>query len=509
MIQIATTLPANSVGPARPVLLAAQSGTSNFALALSSLLVPGGAIKATPGEAPVADAALAVRQAVAEPGKELPEIVFDAEGEETPEQDAQADDDAPASVDLPFWFALPAAPAPDAAPVVPPLIAPKPVVAETPQVAPVLAESALPNAPAAPAEPAKAAPAVVKGALPPIEATPLAPEGEAAPAVAGAASLVGQLPPRRAERPLALVPRPALPVDAEVPAAPAAAPPVLAHVVVPVQAPVAAPVSVATAPAAPVLPEEPSIAVQPSVAPASAAPRSDAPVAQAVSEPARVDAPAPRIRTVGPVAAPVRQPAIEPVPPLTVAPLIAQASPSAPVQPIAFAPLRRAVAEADQPLVTSIAAPGAASLQQVTATPDAQQGTLDMRRQEWLGKMVETIEAMREAAPVKETRLSLVPDALGKVDISVRQEGDRVHVHFAAETQAARQILTDAQPRLAELAEQRGVRLGQTSVDMGQAGANAQSGQRHNEAQRPQNPTAPASARAAKDQLTQSDDRVA
>ncbi|RYD50925.1 MAG: flagellar hook-length control protein FliK [Sphingomonadales bacterium] len=202
----------------------------------------------------------------------------------------------------------------------------------------------------------------------------------------------------------------------------------------------------------------------------------------------------------------VAQSGTPPTAPITIAALIAQSQGIA-AQPLA-SPLSRALGDTDQPLLAGVAAPGAATLQQVAATPDAQQGTLDMRRQEWTGKMVEMIEAMREVAPAKETRISLMPDALGKVDISVRQEGDRVHVHFAAETQAARQILTDAQPRLAELAEQRGIRLGQTSVDS-QAGANAQSGQRQNDAQRPQNPSAPASAGAAKDQITQSDDRVA
>jgi flagellar hook-length control protein FliK len=217
------------------------------------------------------------------------------------------------------------------------------------------------------------------------------------------------------------------------------------------------------------------------------------------------------VQAPGPVPRPVRQPAIEALQTLTVASPVAQAAvPGAPVQPVAFTPLRRAVAETDQPVAVGLAAPAAATLPQIAATPDAQHGTLDMRRQEWTGKMIETIEAMREAAPVKETRLSLVPDVLGKVDIAVRHEGDRVHVHFAAETQAARQILTDAQPRLAELAEQRGIRLGQTSVDLGQGGPGTQSGQRHNDAPRPQTPSAPASARAGKDQFTPNDDeRVA
>jgi hypothetical protein len=63
-----------------------------------------------------------------------------------------------------------------------------------------------------------------------------------------------------------------------------------------------------------------------------------------------------------------------------------------------------------------------------------QQGVLDMRRQEWMGQMVDHIEAMRDASPTRETRISLSPEALGKVDVSIRQDGDRIHVHFATET---------------------------------------------------------------------------
>jgi flagellar hook-length control protein FliK len=95
---------------------------------------------------------------------------------------------------------------------------------------------------------------------------------------------------------------------------------------------------------------------------------------------------------------------------------------------------------------------------------------LDTRRQEWMGKMVEHIEALRDAAPVRETRISLAPEALGKVDVSIRHEGDRVHVHFTTETPAARQLIADAQPRLTELAETRGLKLGQTSFESGTAG---------------------------------------
>lgn len=590
MIQIATTLPAISVGPARPALIAAQNGTSNFALALSSLLVPGAAPKGEAGELPAADAPVAARQLVAEPGKELPEIGLDLTADDEAPDESDADPDAPAGEEVAFaWFALPAAPAPEAPAVAAPAIAPNAVVAETPATAIALPPIAVPGEPQRAAKSAATAPAEVEpvGTEKPVVETKARPaaesaaEAEPAPAArtpvetrvapAGVSAVASKSVP--AARPaienrVAPATKPALeakPVPAAVPAidtkaSPAAGPaetagaPVRvdsAHRVAPLQslperpvaaapratvridpgpatdapapiapAPAPAPVIAAVAPAhaaptptapaplvqvplaADVIPVTPSAAQQP-----AAPPQTPAPEAVAVS-PATVDMLAPRTQAT-PVAQPARQLAPEAAPRLTVASLIAQASAqAASAQPAAFAPLRRISSEPDQPALTSITAPSAAILQQVAATPDAQHGALDLRRQEWLGKMVETIEAMRDAAPVKETRISLVPDALGKVDISVRHEGDRVHVHFAAETQAARQILTDAQPRLTELAEQRGIRLGQTSVDAQNAGA--QSGQRHNEAPRPQAPLAPAGARAAKDQFTHTDDdRVA
>jgi flagellar hook-length control protein FliK len=143
----------------------------------------------------------------------------------------------------------------------------------------------------------------------------------------------------------------------------------------------------------------------------------------------------------------------------------------------------------------------------VSAAADIQHGAVDTRRQEWVGKMVEHIEALRDAAPVREARLSLAPEALGKVEISIRHEGDRVHVHFATETPAARQLIADAQPRLGELAEARGLKLGQTSFESGTAGQGANRDSRDHPASQPSlrpRPAKPDSTVGAAD-----DDRIA
>ncbi|MGY4394914.1 flagellar hook-length control protein FliK [Sphingomonas sp. UYAg733] len=101
----------------------------------------------------------------------------------------------------------------------------------------------------------------------------------------------------------------------------------------------------------------------------------------------------------------------------------------------------------------------------VQATGDLQRAALDLRQDTGLQAMIDRIEVLRDDADSRDTRIRLVPDALGAVDIAVRKDGDRLHVHFAAESAATRALLTEAQPRLAELAEARGVRIAQSTVD--------------------------------------------
>jgi len=126
----------------------------------------------------------------------------------------------------------------------------------------------------------------------------------------------------------------------------------------------------------------------------------------------------------------------------------------------------------------------------VQATSVAKHPALDLRDDRGLHGMIDRIEMLRDEANARDTRIRLVPDALGGVDVSLRKDGETLHVHFTADTQATRALLTDAQPRLAELADARGVKLGQTSVDAG-AGGNAEHARQQ---QRAASPRAPASA---------------
>jgi flagellar hook-length control protein FliK len=182
----------------------------------------------------------------------------------------------------------------------------------------------------------------------------------------------------------------------------------------------------------------------------------------------------------------------------------AAAAAIAPTAIEAPAPRRQTGRETTLSSLTAPAATQTATAQAVPATADAQQPALDLRSRDGLQAMVDRIEALRDTPNTRETSIRLSPDALGTVDISIRHEGDRVHVHFTADSASARAALAEAQPRLAELAEARGLRLGQTSVDGGGAGQ----GQRHTAAPNPVFTTAPASALDG-EPATDSDDRVA
>lgn len=181
---------------------------------------------------------------------------------------------------------------------------------------------------------------------------------------------------------------------------------------------------------------------------------------------------APQRRATGPTAPP-------PVPLGTTAASSTQAATS--VQPAAqiFANAIRAAAldlPDDAPAPVPLALTGSAPevARTVQAMSGAGQTPLDMRREDWPGTMIERIAALRDSAETSDTRMRLSPDNLGTIDVSIRREGDRLHVHFAAEAQATRQMLADAAPRLAELADARGIKLGQTSVDSGSGGAQQQ-----------------------------------
>jgi hypothetical protein len=339
-------------------------------------------------------------------------------------------------------------------------------------------------------------------------------------------------------------------VATSVPSAPgAAAPPALAtspHVVpafpdtvadIPnAAAPTADPVATTAMPPSPIpaaaMPSPspviaPALSANPTVTPAAVAavaPQAAAIVADAIGRvlqtPARVDAPvhaAPPNDTSG---AAVATAAMVTATAATAQPIAVSATPQPASQ--VFAGAIAAAAAWREPAARSskqdptdasaqlgIAAPlQVADRAVVQATGDAGGTALDLTQDTGLHRMIDHIETLRDAAgdraDAQDTRIRLVPDALGSVDVQVRQDGATVHVAFTAQHDATATLIADAQPRLTQLAAERGVTIGGTSVAT-DTGSSAQ----QQACPAPVLPTAPASALSEIETETPSDARVA
>ena len=174
---------------------------------------------------------------------------------------------------------------------------------------------------------------------------------------------------------------------------------------------------------------------------------------------------------------PASPPTPTPIPTPATAPVIGVAVPAlrafaAGIAATTARPLRRLGDE--EPLAAPLAPTSSAdsAAQRLDPAPRALP-PIDMRREDWTRALIDRIGAVHDVANARDTRITLVPDALGKIEVALRQDGDTVHVQFAADAPATRALLADAQPRLAELAEARGLRLGDASVSAGSDGARA------------------------------------
>ena len=114
-------------------------------------------------------------------------------------------------------------------------------------------------------------------------------------------------------------------------------------------------------------------------------------------------------------------------------------------------------AVAISPIAGPVALPPATS-------PATTQPPLDLTQSRWPQAMVDRIDRLRDDAAMGDTRIRLIPDALGTIDVSLRREGETVHVAFRADQAETRQILADARAELTALAETRGLKLGEASV---------------------------------------------
>lgn len=182
--------------------------------------------------------------------------------------------------------------------------------------------------------------------------------------------------------------------------------------------------------------------------------------------------------------------------------------------------IHRSLASAEQPGAGPGVGPGVGDVATplVTAAPLAPvaaantgQPSLDMSQHAWPEAMIAHIEKLRDMADANDTSIRLVPDALGTIDVSMRRDGDSVRVELKAEQAQTRSLIAEAQPRLQELAEQRGVKLQSGTASHG-GGTGSQQQPAGGEPQR-QPPRAPASVapapRRAAERHTDTDDRVA
>lgn len=340
--------------------------------------------------------------------------------------------------------------------------------------------------------------------------------------------------------------RPAvLPADSAVPA------PAIVESIIrsqPVARPAAAAVAVDAVPTAAISADPAAATPVPVTAPAPRAVQ-DAPAVERA--PIAGEAAAP----VVPVAAPLPQP-VAVAPPITrIAALpVADDVPAAEAAgPDGVAPTRRRVADAPAPLpqatrVTAAAAPApmvdtgfvdtdtaaprarrdddlsvpttgpaiapdAATLRPVAAAGHSAQPALDTRQPQWVEGMIDRIETLREASGTNgsgETRIRLSPDALGDVEVAIRTGDDgKLHVRFNSDNADAGRLLADAQPRLVQMAEARGLKLGGMQVDVGTQQQPSQQSQRQAQDQGSPAPRAPRSATQANIRTTRSDDRIA
>jgi flagellar hook-length control protein FliK len=163
-----------------------------------------------------------------------------------------------------------------------------------------------------------------------------------------------------------------------------------------------------------------------------------------------------------------------PAAPVTLASLTSANAPMPALFALAMAPERKPAGEGSQPGDPTAAATllSPADAVQLVAKPgQAERQALDMGRQDWPQKMIDRIEALRDDANANDTSIRLKPDALGRIDVSLRTHADgAVTVRFAAEQPTTRALLADAAPQLNAAAEARGIRLTGTSVDLSGSG---------------------------------------
>ena len=291
------------------------------------------------------------------------------------------------------------------------------------------------------------------------------PAADSAKAVASGA-VTPPLPPTGAATQPGLPAALALTVASDAPQPPATGEPVPAAAAqtLPEMPPLAA---TTPTPAAPLLIPAGSIAIDPAIAAAAAT--VELPAATPATKPVTVAADRPATSQVA--AQPIRI-ALPQAAPAMLSPLMSANAPMPALFALAMAPDRKQAGDEQSGQSGSLSAAGAlltpADAVSLIAKPGGAEGqALDMGRQDWPQKMIDRIEMLRDDANANDTSIRLKPDALGRIDVSLRTHADgAVSIRFAAEQPATRTLLADAAPQLNAAAEARGIRLTGTSVDL-------------------------------------------
>jgi flagellar hook-length control protein FliK len=134
-----------------------------------------------------------------------------------------------------------------------------------------------------------------------------------------------------------------------------------------------------------------------------------------------------------------------------------------PVGDAAFSRILTEVSVAAAPATTPVqtAQQSATPVQVQTPTP------LDMSQPNWAEKLVEDV-SVQPMGRGETLTLTLTPERLGTMQVRLEMQDGQTHVHFITETPEAARLLTEAQPRLADLMSRAGVDLGGQSATSGQ-----------------------------------------
>lgn len=124
---------------------------------------------------------------------------------------------------------------------------------------------------------------------------------------------------------------------------------------------------------------------------------------------------------------------------------------------------------------------------------------------EWLDQLASDLA--RSAGDTGQMRFRLNPSTLGHMTVELRQTDRGTAIHIAAETEAARAIIADAQPRLLAEARAQGVRVSETQVSLNQQGTTGGGSHPQNQAQTGAPQPILRTASNAADQPTEQDQR--